>query len=165
MFKSWLDNWNYDVELGHTLTGLRGIEFIPDVYGQLVTLHGEYEICINFVCDDPPDEDRINSLLYKIEAYAEAKRTFSAGDIFIIVTQRRFTKGSMNAIGLHNEQENYSVFGLDGGDIFKLEKAETKKDRLLELKESVDRAQEDRKRNRHREKNLHYRNDRNRDEY
>ncbi|MCH7886574.1 MAG: hypothetical protein IIA58_01255 [Candidatus Marinimicrobia bacterium] len=115
--KDWLQEWGYEVETGTTLSGLRGVEYIPDVYGQLNTLHGQFEICLNFVCDSPPDEDRVFALLGKIEAYAEAKKTFSYGDIFCIVTPHRFTQGSISAIGLQNEQESYSVFPLDGGDL------------------------------------------------
>lgn len=145
-FEAWLKEWNYEVVVGDTLQGLKGIEYSPDVYGILKTLHGEFEICVNFVCDDPPSEDRVFGLLGKIEAYAEAKKSFSFGDIFMIVSPRRFTPGAINAIGLQNEQENYIVFPLDGGDIFTLENSQTPKDRLRELQDQAKQAEIESKR-------------------
>ncbi len=142
-FQEWLQEWGYEVDLGCTLTGLRGVEYIPDVYGILRTLHGEFEICVNFVCDSPPNEDRVFALLGKIEAYSEAKSSFSFGDFFAIVTPHRFTQGGANAISLQNEQENYSVFPLEGGDIYVLENAPSAKDRLHELQDKVREAEEE----------------------
>jgi len=147
-FRIWLEEWGYEVELGCELAGLGGLEHKPDVYGKLNTLHGEFEICINFVCDDPPSEDRVFALLGKIEAYAEAKRTFSFGDVFLIITPRRFGKGAVNAIGLQNEQESYCVVPLEGGDIYVLENARTERDRLNELQDKVRQAEEEARRNR-----------------
>lgn len=145
-FSDWLVEWGYDVQLGPPLVGLKGIEYTPDVYGRLNTLHGEFEICISFVCDNPPDENRVFALLGKIEAYAEAKSSFSRGDIFAVGSPHRFTPVAMNAISLQNEQEEYSVLALDGGDIFVLENARSGKDRLEELQDKVRGAQEETKR-------------------
>jgi len=36
-FQGWLNELGYEVELGSSLTGLRGVEYIPDVYGSLNT--------------------------------------------------------------------------------------------------------------------------------
>ena len=109
-FQLWLNEWGYETESGSPLIGLRGVEYIPDVYGKLDTLHGQFEICINFVCDVPPNEDRVLALLAKIEAYAEAKKSFAQGDIFALVTpSHEFTQGAISAICLQNEQESYSV--------------------------------------------------------
>ena len=146
-FKDWLIEWGYEVELGCTLVGLKGVEYIPDVYGKLNSLHGQFEICINFVCDPPPpDEDRVFALLQKIKTYAEAKKSFSQGDIFAVVTPHRYTPAAINAIGLQNEQEAYSVFPLDGGDIHVLESARSPKDRLDELYDKVKQAIEEARR-------------------
>lgn len=142
-FQEWLKEWGYAVELGCPLAGLRGIEYVPDVYGLLNTLHGQFEVCVNFVCDAPPDEDRVFALLGKIEAYAEAKKSFSYGDIFAIVAPKRFTQGAINAMALQNEQENYSVISLDGGDINSLESAQTPRDRLDEFQDKVRQAEEE----------------------
>jgi len=53
-FQEWLTEWGYDVVMGEDLEGKEGIDFTPDVYGRLNTLHGNFEICENFVCDQPP---------------------------------------------------------------------------------------------------------------
>ncbi len=145
-FQQWMLDWGYDVDLGCALQGLKGIEFTPDVYGKLETLHGGFEFCVNFVCDSPPSEDRVFALLGKIEAYAEGKKSFSLGDIFLVTTPHRFTPGSINAIGLQNEQEDYLVLPLDGGDIFTLENARSPKERLDELLDRVKQAEIESKR-------------------
>jgi len=145
-FYAWLQEWGYEIEVGSSLTGLRGVEYNPDVYGSLNTLHGQFEICVNFVCDSPPSEDRVFALLGRIEAYAEAKKSFSQGDIFAIITPYRYTQTSINAIGLQNEQESYYVFPLDGGDIHVLENARNAKDRLDELQDKVRLAEEEMRR-------------------
>ncbi len=145
-FREWLAEWGYDVEVGNALIGLGGIEYVPDVYGTLSTLHGTYEICVSCVCDSPPDEDRVFALLGKIEAYAECKRSFSTGDVFAVVTPHRFTKEALNAISLQNQQESYSVFALEGGDIHGLENARSGKDRMAELQDKVREAEEETRR-------------------
>lgn len=145
-FYEWFEEWGYEVELGAPLAGLRGIEYVPDVYGVLTTLHGQFEICISFVCDNPPDENRVYALLGKIEAYAEAKKSFSHGDIFAVTSPHRFTQEALNAIGLQNEQEDYSVLALDGGDIYVLEQARSKRDRLAEFQDKVREAEEETRR-------------------
>lgn len=145
-FEEWLKEWGYEVELGSPLTGLRGVEYVPDVYGRLNTLHGQFEICVNFVCDSPPSEDRVFALLGKIEAYAEAKKSFSYGDVFALASPFRFTQAGINAMGLQNEQESYSVIPLDGGDIHVLENARDAKDRLDELQDKVRQAEEETRR-------------------
>jgi hypothetical protein len=147
-FSDWLDEWGYEIERGCPLAGLRGVEYVPDVYGTLNTLHGNFEACFSLVCDNPPDEDRVFALLGKIEAYAEAKKSFSYGDIFCVVTPHRFTQGAVNAMGLQNEQENYAVLPLDGGDIHVLENARSPKDRLEELQDKVRQAEEEMRRSR-----------------
>ncbi len=145
-FSEWLLDWGYEIERGCPLAGLRGVEYVPDVYGTLSTLHGNFEACFSFVCDNPPDEDRVFALLGKIEAYAEAKGSFSYGDLFAVVTPHRFTQGAMNAIGLQNEQESYAVFPLDGGDIHVLDNSPTPRDRLEELQDKVRQAEEEMRR-------------------
>jgi len=86
------------------------------------------------------------ALLGKIEAYAKARASFSYGDIFAIVTPHRFTQTAINAANLQNEQEAYSVFALDGGDINALERAETARDRRDELYDKVRQAEEETRR-------------------
>lgn len=147
-FTTWLEEWGYDVVIGHPLAGLGGVEYVPDVYGTLNTLHGQFEICINFVSDRPPDEDRVLALLSKIETYAEAKETFAYGDIFAVITPHRFTQNAINAVGLQNKQESYYVFPLDGGDVYVLENARSPKDRLEQFQDKVKQAEEETRRSR-----------------
>ena len=49
LFKLWLEEWGYTVEIGPTLKGLEGIEYVPDVYATLANVHDSYEVCINYV--------------------------------------------------------------------------------------------------------------------
>ena len=106
LFKEWLTEWGYTVEIGPTLKGLEGIEYIPDVYATLTNLHDDYEVCVNFVCDNPPSELRVKALLQDIEAYSERKETFSLGDIFMIVTPRQhFTQTALTHLNLQNMQD------------------------------------------------------------
>ena len=145
-FSQWMQEWGYDAHVGSTLTGLGGVEYIPDVYGTLDTLHGAFEFCISLVCDRPPDEDRVFAVLGKIEAYAEAKGSFSFGDVFAVITPHRFTKGALNAITLQNMQEAYSVVAIEGGDIHALEGARTAAERLAELQDKVRQAEDETRR-------------------
>ena len=142
-FSEWLREWGYEVERGEILMGAGGVEYTADVYGKLDTLHGEFEICINFVCDDPPNEYRVIAMLGQIEAYSEAKTNFSHADIFIIASPHRFTHGASNAMDLQNLQEDYSVLALTGGDIHTLETAKDRENRLEELQDKVREAQEE----------------------
>ena len=148
-FSDWLEEWGYFVECGAELIGLYGMEYVPDVYGQLDTLHGKFEVCISFVCDEPPSEDRVNSLLMKIAAYADAKTSFSYGDIFIIVTPSHFTSNSITSISMRNRKENYSIVALDGQNVGTIETQTNPDDRKEELQQEVRLAEDDEaKRNR-----------------
>ncbi len=142
-FAEWLNEWGYMVEIGHPLGAVGGMEYLPDVYGILSNLHGEYEVCINFVCDKPPSEDRVFALLAKIETYSEAKPAFSSGDIFMVITPHNFTLNASKAIALQNEQEKYYVFHLDGGDIFHMERSQEPEVRLEFLRDKVRLAQDE----------------------
>jgi len=151
LFKKWLSEWRYTVEIGPTLKGLEGIEYIPDVYATLTNLHDDYEVCVNFVCDNPPSELRVKALLQDIEAYSERKETFSLGDIFIIVTPRQhFTQTALTHLNLQNMQEKYSVVSLDGADIGNLEKKAQSDSRMLALRSIIMDADEEAKRGRSR---------------
>lgn len=145
-FIQWLSEWGYEVESGCEKVGLKGIEYLPDIYGVLKTLHGEFEVCVSLVCDSPPSEDRVFALLGKIEAYSENKSEFSTGDVFIVATPRRFTQASINAITLQNEQEKYYAMRLEGGDIHALEKAEDSKERLNVLEDKIRQAEDESRR-------------------
>ena len=151
LFGQWLSEWGYNTDIGPTLKGLEGIEYIPDVYGTLANLHDNYEVCINFVCDRPPSELRVKALLQDIEAYSERKDTFSLGDIFMIVTpSQNFTQSALTHLALQNMQEKYSIVPLDGADIGKLEKKGSVEERMRALRNIITDADEEAKRGRQR---------------
>lgn len=62
------------MSVGEDLEGAEGIEYTPDVYGKLETLHGTFESAINFVCDNPPSIYRVRALLETIESYTTRKQ-------------------------------------------------------------------------------------------
>lgn len=151
LFMRWLSEWGYTVEIGPTLKGLEGIEYVPDVYATLANLHDDYEVCVNFVCDNPPSELRVKALLQDIEAYSERKETFSLGDIFMIVTPRpHFTQTALTHLNLQNMQEKYSVVSIDGADIGNLEKKAHSEGRMRILRNMIIDADEEAKRGRSR---------------
>ncbi len=144
LFKLWLEEWGYTVEIGPTLKGLEGIEYVPDVYATLANLHDSYEVCINYVCDQPPSELRVKALLQDIEAYSERKESFSQGDIFMIVTPRQnFTQTALTHLSLQNMQEKYSIVPLDGADIGKLIDKTSSDGRMLSLRRLIIDADEE----------------------
>lgn len=141
IFKTWLSEWGYTVDIGEDLEGLENIDFTPDVYGKLDTLHGNFEVCVNFVCDCPPSQYRVLALLETLEAYATDRSEFNWGDIFVLATPFQFGKSTSAAIRLQSKQENYSVIKLEGDDIYELQHARNAQARLLQLMEHVQKAQ------------------------
>lgn len=150
-FQEWLLEWGYKVEIGEPLIGLKGIVYIPDIYGELTTLHGKFEICVSLICDNPPDENRVLACLQKIEAYADNKKTFSYRDIFAIVTPHRFTKGAMDAMSLQNEQRGYWVVPIIGSDINTLECVSSFKERLSEFRDKIKLAEDETQRSKYKQ--------------
>lgn len=143
MFKNWMKEWGYAVDVGEDLEGLENIDFTPDVYGQLDTLHGNFEVCVNFVCDNPPSQYRVRALLETLEAYATDKSQFKWGDVYILATPFEFGKGSSASILLQSKEEKYTVIKLEGDDIYELQNARDTNIRLRQLMEHVQKAQED----------------------
>ena len=151
LFKQWLAEWGYTVEIGPTLKGLEGTEYVPDVYATLTNLHDDYEVCVNLVCDRPPSELRVKALLQDIEAYSERKESFSLGDIFMIVTpSQNFTQTSLTHLSLQNMQEKYSIVALDGADIGKLLNKAQSEGRMIALRSIIMDADEEARRGRSR---------------
>lgn len=150
-FKEWLTDWGYEVKLGEILRpqDAPDMECVADVYGELQTMHGAFEVAVNFVCDNPPDENRVLALTSKIGAYADARSSFSTNDVYLIVTPWDFTKTSIAAMRFQNRKRNYCVLGVDGAILYDLETAESQDGRLSELQEKVSAAnmQSDRDRN------------------
>lgn len=138
-FREWFNEWGYIVELGEVLRSSDApeLECVTDVYGTLDTIHGMFEVALNFVCDNPPDENRVIALASKLGAYANTRSTFSVNDVFMIVTPWEFTKGAAAAIRFQNRKREYCVLGVDGSVLHDLESAESSAGRLQELQERV----------------------------
>ncbi len=139
MFEAWLNEWGYQISIGEDLEGRESIDFTPDVYGKLNSLHGQFEICINFVCDDPPSQYRVRALLETLEAYATEGSEFKWGDIYILVTPFQFGRGTSASIRLQSKEEKYTVIKLEGDDIYPLMCLDSES-RLLQLMEHVSKA-------------------------
>ena len=140
-FKKWLEEWDYEVTIGDDLEGVENIELIPDIYAKRVTLHGTFEIVICFVCDNPPNTYRVRAFFETFESFARADSEFSSTDILLVVTPNTFGKGIIQSITLQNQEELYTVVGLEGNDISILDSISDPMKRLLELKEHIEKAQ------------------------
>ena len=139
-FRQWLEEWNYEVAVGEDLEGESGVEFTCDVYGRLDTLHGKFEVCINFVCDDPPSTDRVKSMLESLEAYATHKSEFKEGDLYIVATPFSFTNQANAALARQADEEKYTVVKLEGDDLWQLQSARDSQSRLELLMEHVEKS-------------------------
>jgi len=139
MFKKWLEDWGYETFVGEDLEGKESIDFTPDVYGRLKTLHGDFEVCINFVCDDPPSQYRVRALMETLEAYASENSEFKWGDIYIVATPFQFGRGTSASIRLQGKEEKYTVLKLEGDDISQL-RGRSSELRLMRLMEDVEKA-------------------------
>ena len=146
-FRSWFSEWGYRVELGETLRPADApeLECAVDVYGTLPTIHGMFEVAVNFVSDDPPDENRVIALAAKIGAYADSRESFANNDVFMIVTPWDFTPIASAALRQQNKKRDYCVLGVDGSILHDLESAESKEGRLEELQERVVQANQEAK--------------------
>jgi hypothetical protein len=140
-FKKWLEDWDYEVSIGEDLEGVENIEFIPDLYARRITLHGIFEIVICFVCDNPPSIYRVRALFEAFESFAREGSDFGNKDILILVTPHTFGRSITQSISLQNQEERYTVVGLEGNDISILDSISDPGKRLLELKEHVEKAQ------------------------
>lgn len=115
-FQGWFGEWGYEVELGETLRPADApeLECAVDVYGKLQTIHGTFEVAVSFVCDNPPDENRVIALASKIGAYADSRETFAQNDVFMIVTPWDFTPIANASIRQQNKKRPYCVLGVEG---------------------------------------------------
>jgi hypothetical protein len=140
-FRQWLEEWNYEVVVGEDLEGEGDVTFTADVYGKLDTLHGKFEVCVNFICDEPPSTDRVKSLLESLEAYATSKSEFREGDLYIVATPaQRFTNQASNALTRQADEEKYTVLKLEGDDLWSLQSARDPRARFELLMEHVERS-------------------------
>ena len=139
-FRQWLEKWNYEVSVGEDIEGEGGIDFTSDVYGKLDTLHGKFEVCINFVCDDPPSTWRVQAMLEAFEAYATSKSEFKDGDLYIVATPFSFTKQAAATLSRQADEEKYTVVKLEGDDLWQLQSARDDESRFELLMEHVERS-------------------------
>ncbi len=140
MFKKWLTDWGYETYVGEDLEGKESIDFTPDVYGKLITLHGQFEVCVNFICDNPPSQYRVRALLETLEAYASEASEFKWGDIYILATPFQFGRGTSASIRLQSTEEKYTVVKLEGDDLYELRNARDNRARQIQLMEHVEKS-------------------------
>ncbi|MEX1255833.1 MAG: hypothetical protein WEE64_16000 [Dehalococcoidia bacterium] len=142
-FRAWLEEWGYKVSIGEDLEGAEGVEYTPDVYAQLETLHGNFEVAINLVCDNPPSIYRVRALLETIESYTAKETQFAGGDVFVLATPFSFGKAASSSIALQTRQEKYTVVKLEADDLWDLQTARDSISRRDELGERVRHARLD----------------------
>lgn len=140
-FKKWFEDWDYEVELGEELDCQDGNEFIADIYAKRISLHGIFEVVVCLICDDPPNTWRVRGLFELFESYTHADSEFNTEDVLLMVTPHRFNGTIMKSIETQNKEENYTVVALDGSDLAILDNIQDSEERLLELKEHIDKAQ------------------------
>jgi len=138
---TWLEEFGYKVEVGSKMLGVEGWEFMPDIYGQVSTLHGHFQVAVNLICDDPPSTSRVSFLCESIEAFAAKKEpAFGDKDIFILVTPFKFSSTAHSVILKEDKDHEYYVIRLEGSDLYKLAKAQNSSYRLAILQNVVSEA-------------------------
>lgn len=141
LFATWLEEFGYESMVGSKMLGVEGWEFLPDVYGQMTTLHGTFQVAVNLVCDDPPSTSRVSFLCESLEAFA-AKREpeFSDKDLFLLATPFKFSATAHSIILKEDKDHSYYVVKLEGSDLYRLQEAEEKEHRLNLLQAIVKEA-------------------------
>ena len=142
LFQTWFESWTYEVIIGGDLEGLEDIEIVPDIYAKRITLHGTFEVVVFFVCDNPPSIYRTRALFETFESFAREGAEFGERDILIIATPFKFGKSITQSIKLQNIEEKYTVVALEGDDIERIQRLENFDDKLCELINHVERAQD-----------------------
>jgi hypothetical protein len=136
-FKTWFEEWGYDVSVGEDVEGQE--DFIPDVWAETKTLHGNFAVAVTFVCDDPPSTDRVGRMLQSVEMFApKGGSDFGTRDIYLLVTPFKFTERASNAIARQVAEEEYFVVEIEGDDLHTLETATDKYTRLSRLHDLVE---------------------------
>lgn len=141
--QEWFTEWGYDVEVGEELEGIEGADFIPDVYAELDTLHGNFAVAATLFCGNPPNTWRVLGMLENIEAFALKGSEFGERDIYLMVTPFKFGEQASNHIRIQGHQEDYYVVSVEGNDLEDLEHAsdpEGRKERLQDLIRGVAKA-------------------------
>lgn len=103
------------------MAGVEGWEFVPDIYAELNTIHGVFQIAANFVCQDPPSTSRVSFVLESVEAFAKKREPeFSEKDIFMVITPFRFSATASAAITKEDKDHSYYVVKVEASDLSRL---------------------------------------------
>jgi len=132
----WFTDWGYVVEAGEELEGLDGADFMPDVYAELPTLHGTFQVAVTLFCDNPPNTWRALGMLESIEAFAPKGSEFGEHDLYLVVTPFRFREQASTHFRIQSQEESYSVVAIEGNDLQDLEHAsdpEARRERLCDM--------------------------------
>ncbi|MGN6372040.1 MAG: hypothetical protein ACTHM1_03490 [Solirubrobacteraceae bacterium] len=138
---SWFREWGYSVKEGEELEGLEGADFVPDVYAELETLHGSFQVAVTLFCQQA-NTYRVLGMFENIEAFAPKGSEFGERDIYLLVTPYKFLEQATNHIRVQAHQEDYFVVPVEGNDLHDLEHAPDssgRKERLQDLVMSVSR--------------------------
>lgn len=138
LFSTWFGEFGYDVKVGSKMLGLEGWEFIPDVYAEMRTLHGIFQVAVNFVCDDPPSTSRVSFCCESLEAFAmRIKPSYSAKDIFMMVTPFKFSATAHSVLLKEDKDHAYFIIKLEGSELHGLQQASDQGDRLKLLQNII----------------------------
>jgi hypothetical protein len=137
LISGWFADWGYDVEVGEELEGAEGTDFIPDVYAQLSTLHGNFQVAVTLFCSQPPNTWRVLGMLENLEAFAPRGSEFGKRDIYLMVTPYKFLEQASNHIRIQVKEEDYYVVAIEGDDLQDLEQAQDAHRRIERLQEHV----------------------------
>jgi hypothetical protein len=132
----WFREWGYVVEAGEELEGLDGADFMPDVYAELPTLHGTFQVAVTLFCDNPPNTWRAMGMLESIEAFAPKGSEFGEHDLYLVVTPFRFREQASTHFRIQSQEESYSVVAVEGNDLQDLEHATdplSRRERLCDM--------------------------------
>lgn len=135
--KEWFEDWGYEVEIGEEFHGVEGTEFVPDVYAQLETLHGKFDVAICLFCAKPASTARVLARLENIEAFAIEGSDFASADLFMLVTPHQFSEQATNHIRLQTQQEAYSVVPVEGNHLQTLESESDPRARKQRLQDII----------------------------
>ncbi len=141
LFESWFVEYGYQVSIGERMVGVEGWEFVPDIYANLSTIHGRFQIAVNFVCQEPPSTSRVSFILESLEAFAKKREPeFSEKDIFMVVTPFKFGATSSAALTKEDKDHSYFVVKVESNDISHLLRAHDKEERLAIFQDTVKEA-------------------------
>lgn len=141
LFSTWLGELGYNVMIGPKMLGVEEWEFVPDVYAEMETLHGVFQVAVNLVCDEPPSTSRVSFLCESLEAFAVRREPeFSEKDIFMLVTPFKFSATAHSVILKEDKDHLYYVIHLESSDLYALQQAVDPSYRLTVMQNIVKEA-------------------------